>query len=165
MEEIFKRVSVRNYEKRAVEPEKVTQILKAAMAAPSALNQQPWEFYVVTDREKTELLSKCSPYSSCAAKAPLIIVPCFRTAGNSSPEFNMINMSIATENILLEVTALGLGAVWLSLAPFEDRMEKAEKIMNIDKNILRPFALVPIGYPVKLREQQNRFDESRIHYI
>ena len=67
MDEIFTRVSIRKFEDRPVEQEKLTKILKAAMAAPSAGNQQPWEFFVVTDKAKIEALSKISPYAGCAA--------------------------------------------------------------------------------------------------
>ena len=70
MENIFHRVSIRKYEDKPVEKEKILQILKAGMQAPSACNQQPWEFYVVTDKEKIRELSKATPYSGCAAGAP-----------------------------------------------------------------------------------------------
>ena len=92
MNEIFKRASIRRFEDRAVEEEKITMILKAAMAAPSAGNQQPWEFYVVTDREKIKELSKCSPYSRCAAKAPVVLVPCMKTEGLRLPEMALVDL-------------------------------------------------------------------------
>ena len=126
MNEIYTRVSIRKFEDRPVEPEKITQLLKAAMQVPSAGNQQPWEFYVVTDKEKINMLAECSPYSGCAAGAPVVIVPCYRTNGLRFPEFDTIDLSIAAENLLLEVTSLGLGAVWLAVAPITDRMEKLE---------------------------------------
>lgn len=163
MDEIFKRVSIRKYQDRPVEPEKVTRILRAAMAAPSAVNQQPWEFYVVTDRATIRELSKCSPYAGCAAGAPVVIVPCQRTDGLAAPELAMVDMAIATEHILLEAVSQNLGGVWLAVAPFEERMEKVETVLGIGKT-LRAFALVPIGYPAESRPQQNRFDEGRIHY-
>ena len=81
MENIFHRVSIRKYQDKPVEKEKIMQILKAGMQAPSACNQQPWEFYVVTDKEKIEELSKATPYSRCAAGAPVVIVPVYRTKG------------------------------------------------------------------------------------
>ena len=81
MKEIFERVSIRKYEDRPVEEEKIRQILKAAMAAPSAGNQQPWEFYVIRDREKIRQLAEVTPYSKSAAGAPVVIVPCYRTSG------------------------------------------------------------------------------------
>ena len=164
MNEIYTRVSVRKFEDRPVEQEKITQLLRAAMQAPSAGNQQPWEFYVVTDKEKIKELSKCSPYSGCAAGAPVVIVPCYRTKGLRFPEFDTIDLSIATENLLLEVTSLGLGAVWLAVAPIADRIEKVEAVLGNPEG-LHAFALVPVGYPAETKEQQNRFDESRIHYL
>ena len=81
MENIFHRVSIRKYEDKPVEKEKILQILKAGMQAPSACNQQPWEFYVVTDKEKILELSKATPYSGCAAGAPVVIVPVYRKEG------------------------------------------------------------------------------------
>lgn len=164
MNEIFKRVSIRKYKDTVIDSEKIEKILRAAMAAPSAGNQQPWEFYVVTDKKKIALLSKASAYSGCAADAPVVIVPCYRTEGLMFPEFDQIDTSIATENLLLETTSLGLGGVWLAVAPFEDRMKKVEEILHIP-NTLRAFALVPIGYPAEEKEQQERYDEARVHYI
>ena len=76
MNSIFHRISVRKYEDKPVEKEKIMQILKAGMQAPSACNQQPWEFYVVTDKKKIEALSKMTPYTGCAAKAPDRYVDC-----------------------------------------------------------------------------------------
>ena len=71
MNEIFTRVSIRKFEDR--------HVLRAAMQAPSAGNQQPWEFYVVTDKERIKALSEISPYAACAKEAPAVIVPCYRT--------------------------------------------------------------------------------------
>ncbi|WP_294473822.1 nitroreductase family protein [uncultured Ruminococcus sp.] len=164
MNEIFTRVSIRKFEDRPVEQEKLTKILKAAMAAPSAGNQQPWEFFVVTDKAKIEALSKISPYAGCAAGAPAVIVPCYRTEGLRWGELAEIDLSCAAENILLEITAQGLGGVWLCAAPLEDRMTAAEKVLG-DPEGLRAFAVIPVGYPAESRTQQDRFDESRIHYL
>ena len=164
MDEIFKRVSVRKYEDRPVEPEKVTRILRAAMAAPSAVNQRPWEFYVATNRDIIRELSKCGPYAGCAAGAPVVIVPCWRIGDLAAPELAMVDMAIATEHILLEAVSQELGGVWLAVAPFEERMKKVETTLGIGEN-LRAFALVSMGYPAENRPQQDRFDESRIHYV
>ena len=146
---------------RPVEPEKITQLLKAAMQAPSAGNQQPWEFYVVTDKEKIKALSESNPYAGCAAGAPVVIVPCYKTEGARFPMYCEIDLSIATENLWLEAASLGLGAVWIGTAPLKDRMEAV--LGNPDG--LHAFALVPVGYPAETKEQQDRFDESRIHYL
>ena len=164
MDEIFERVSIRKYLDKTVEKEKIEKILRAAMAAPSAGNQQPWEFYVVTDKEKIKALSECSPYSGCAANAPVVLVPCYRTEGLMFPEFDTIDLSIATENAWLEITSLGLGGVWLAVAPIEDRVEKVKAVLDIPDSLV-PFALLPFGYPAEDRPQQDRYDVARVHYV
>ena len=164
MKEIFERISIRKYQEKPVPDEMIESILRAAMAAPSAGNQQPWEFYVVTDREKIRELAACSPYAGCAANAPAVIVPCYRTSGLRFPEFDQIDTSIATENILLEITSQGLGGVWLAVAPVPDRMKKVEESLGIIDD-LHAFALVPFGYPAEERKQQDRYDAGRVHYV
>ena len=146
MDNIYTRVSIRKYQDRPVEKEKTEAILRAAMQAPSAGNQQPWEFYVVTNKEKLAALSEVSPYAGM------------------TPEYAQIDLSIAMENLWLETDAQGLGGVWLGIAPLEERMQAVEKILSIPDN-LRAFAIFPYGYPAEERKQQNRFEESRIHYV
>lgn len=111
MNAIFQRISVRKYQNRPVEPEKIDKILRAAMAAPSAGNQQPWEFYVVRNPATIQELSQCSPYAGCAANAPVVLVPCLKKEGLRFPILGEIDLAIASENILLEITELGLGGV------------------------------------------------------
>lgn len=164
MKEIFERISIRKYENRPVEEEKIRQVLKAAMAAPSAGNQQPWEFYVVRDPEMIRKLADMTPYSKSAAGAPVVIVPCYRTNGLWAPMYDTIDLSIATENMLLEITSLGLGAVWMGIAPIEDRILAVDRILGLGED-LHSFALVPVGYPAESRPQQDRFQEERIHWI
>lgn len=163
MESIFHRVSVRKYEDKPVEKDKILQILKAGMQAPSAGNQQPWEFYVVTDKAKIEALSKASPYAGCAANAPVVIVPVYRTNGLMFPEFAQIDLAVAQENIWLETDSIGLGGVWLAVAPIEERIENVKKILNLPEDLV-PFSLFPFGYPAESRAQQDRFEENRIHW-
>ena len=162
MDAIFERVSIRRYEDRTVEPEKIERILRAAMAAPSAGNQQPWEFYVVRDRKKIHDLAICSPYAVCAEGAPVLIVPCWRTKGVRFPDVAPIDLSIATENILLEITALGLGGVWLMVEPVKDRAAYVDSVLGIGED-LHAFAIVALGYPAEGHPQKDRFDPSRIH--
>ena len=164
MNEIFERVSIRKFQDREVEPENIEQLLKAAMAAPSAGNQQPWEFYVVKDKATIDALSKSHIYAGPAKTAPVVIVPCYRTEGLLFPGLAQIDLSIATEHILLEAVSLGLGSVWLGIAPIGERMEKVAGILKMDDS-LKPFALVPLGYPAEERVQQDRYDQNRIHYI
>ena len=163
MKEIFERVSIRKYTDQPVEDEKILAILRAAMAAPSAGNQQPWEFYVVRDRSKLEELSRVSPYAGCTKAAPVAIVSAYREK-LWAPAYAQIDMSIAMENLWLACGEQGLGGVWLGIAPVEDRMRAVEEILGIPER-LRAFGIFPLGYPAEERKQQDRFDESRIHYV
>lgn len=163
MNNIYTRVSIRKYQDRPVENEKTEAILRAAMQAPSAANQQPWEFYVVTDKAKLEALSKASPYAGMTKDAPAAIVSAYRK-DCAIPQYAEIDLSIAMENLWLETDAQGLGGVWLGIAPIEERMQAVERILDIPDN-LRAFAIFPYGYPTEERKQQDRFDESRIHYV
>ncbi|MBP3736109.1 MAG: nitroreductase family protein [Lachnospiraceae bacterium] len=160
---LFHRISVRRYQDRKVEPEKIRQMLRAAMAAPSACNQQPWEFYVITDREILGALSKCSPFASCTKDAPCAIVSAFRD-DCTVPEYAHIDLSIAMQNLWLETDALGLGGVWLGVCPRAERMKEVEEIVGMPEG-LHAFAIFPFGYPAESRPQEDRFDEARIHFI
>ena len=163
MNSIFHRTSVRKFLDQAVETEKIDKMMRAAMAAPSAGNQQPWEYYVVTDKTKLEELSATSPYAGFTKEAPLAFVACYRK-DCKIPLYAQIDLSASVENVLLEADALGLGAVWIGTAPLEERMEKVKQVLSIPDN-LEAFAVIPCGYPVKVNAQQDRYDESRIHYV
>ena len=164
MNSIFHRISVRKYEDKPVEKEKIMEILKAGMQAPSACNQQPWEFYVVTDKEKIRELSKATPYSGCAAGAPVVIVPVYRKEGLVVQDMAQIDMSIAQENIWLETDALGLGGVWIGIAPMEEQMEEVHKLLELPKEVA-VFSLFALGYPAESRAQEDRFHPERIHFL
>ena len=163
MNEIYKRRSIRKYTEQPVEQEKITAILKAAMAAPSACNQQPWEFYVVRDPEVIEKLSKVSPFSKFLTGAPMVLVTAYRQDGKV-PQFAQIDLAICMENIWLETCAQGLGGCWIGIAPIEQMMSRVEEILSIPEGN-RAFAMFPMGYPAESGRERNDFDESRIHYI
>ena len=163
MNEIFHRTSIRKYQNKLVEDEKIEKMLQAAMAAPSAGNQQPWEFYVVKNKAILEKLSQTSPYAGCAASAPLAFVACYRIHC-AIPEYAQIDMSASVENLLLEADSLKLGAVWLGIAPLKERMEAVRTILNVPEN-LAVFAIIPCGYPESVNPQQDRFDKQRVHYV
>lgn len=163
MNSIFTRVSIRKYQDRPVEKEKTEAILRAAMQAPSAGNQQPWEFYVVTDREKLAALAEVHPYAGMTKNAPAAIVSVYRKSC-IFPEFAQVDLAIAMENLWLETDAQGLGGVWLGIAPMEERMQAVEKVLGLPDSV-RAYAIFPYGYPAEEKKQQDRFDDSRIHYV
>lgn len=164
MSSIYTRVSIRKYQDKPVEAEKIEEMLRAAMQAPSAGNQQPWEFYVVTDKAKIEALANSHKYAGCAAGAPVVIVPVYRTEGLYFPMYAEIDLSIAQENMWLKADELGLGGVWMGIAPIQERMDKVAEILDLPEN-LKAFSLFPVGYPAETKVQQDRFDEARIHYL
>ena len=163
MNEIFHRTSIRRYLDKEIEEEKIEQLLKAAMAAPSAGNQQPWEFTVVTNKEVLKELAKVSPYAGMLEGAAAGIAVLSRKDCRL-PGYAQIDCSIASENLWLEADHLGLGAVMLGIAPIAERMQKAAKILQLPEE-LEVFALFALGYPAEERKQQERYDPARIHYV
>ncbi len=165
MNEIFTRVSIRKFTDQPVEKEKIVAMLRAAMQAPSAHNQQPWEFYVISDKAMLEQLSHISPYSMCIKNAPLAIVSAYRTDPElPSPKFFHVDMSIAMENLWLEATHQGLGGVWIGTAPREEVMKAVEEIVGIPEG-QRAFAVFPFGYPAQEKSQQDRLHAERLHWL
>jgi nitroreductase len=163
MREILERVSIRNFTAQPVEAEKVTHLLKAAMQAPSAGNQQPWEFVVVDDRALLDILSEASPYAGPLKRAPLGIVVLERRHDLRFAEDTPSDLSAATENILLEAVHLGLGACWLGTAPIASRMAHVSKVLALPEDV-QPYAMIALGYPEKEKPATQRFDETRIHH-
>ena len=164
MNAIFTRTSVRQFEDRAVEPEKIEQLLKAGFAAPSALNERPWEFYVIRNKGTLATLSKTSQYARPVANAPIAIVICYNTSTLKNLDFVDINCAIAAENIWLEMEELELGGVFMAVRPFEARVEFVTKVLNLPENIV-PFGIMPFGYPKSKRQQKDRFNADRVHYV
>ncbi|MBR3127311.1 MAG: nitroreductase family protein [Solobacterium sp.] len=163
MNSIFHRVSIRKYTEEPVGKDKIELLMRAAMAAPSAMNQQPWEFYAVTDREVIKDLAACSKYSGFSASAPLMIVPSYRVAV-PAPSFQLIDLSAATENILLEADELGLGAVWMAVAPDDGRIANVRAVLQIPESLV-PFCMIAVGHPAEEKKQQDRYDAARVHIV
>lgn len=162
MNALFHRTSIRSFTDEAVSRDDLLHILRAGMQAPSATNQQPWEFYVVTDKATLKALAAASPYGAFTENAAAAIVSCYRKDCRV-PQFAEIDLSICMENIWLATDSLGLGGTWIGIAPLEDRMQAVEKILDMPDS-LRAFALFPLGHPAEEKQQQDRFEEARIHW-
>ena len=164
MNSIFTRRSIRRYSDTPIETEKIDKILRAAMQAPSAGNQQPWEFIIVNEKTQLETLSKLSPYASMVSKSPVSLVILANTSSLRFADYWQQDLSAATQNILIEATELGLGSVWLGVAPDKDRIDYVSNMFNLPSNII-PFAVVALGYPATQGNTfVDRYDESKIHY-
>jgi nitroreductase len=163
MDYILTRRSVRAYTTQPVSDESVTQLLKAAMAAPSAGNQQPWHYVVVRDRAQLEAIASASPYAGMTREAQVAVVVCGDLDLDVRDGFWVQDCSAATENLLLAAHALGLGAVWLGFYPREERVQALRRLLGAPDNIV-PFAVVPAGYPAEHPAPADRFDVRRIHF-
>lgn len=165
MNVIFKRRSVRRYLDKKVEREKTERLVRAAMQAPSAMNQQPWEFLVLEDKKTIEKLAAFSPYARMLLEAPLAIVILEKTDNLRSPSFTQQDLGACTENLLLQAAYEGLGAVWLGVSRGDDREKFICDMFSIPQN-LKPFCIVAVGYPMEAGANTfvDRYDESRVHY-
>jgi flavin reductase (DIM6/NTAB) family NADH-FMN oxidoreductase RutF/nitroreductase len=149
LEVIHNRKSVRHFTDQPVSKEQIETLLRAGMAAPTAVNRQPWAFYVVTQRETLDALSEQLPYAKMLAQAPAAIVVCgdMEKAGNLKDKGYWVHdCAAATENILLAAESIGLGAVWTASYPYDDRTEVVIKALNLPGNHV-PLNVIPIGYP------------------
>lgn len=165
IENIMTRTSIRKYKDQPVEQEKIDIMLKAAMAAPTAVNLQPWHFIVIDDKNTLKLLSGQQPNN-----APLMIAVCGDTNKTTMPDgkgklpdFWVQDVSAATENLLLAAHAQGLGAVWTGVYPVMERVAEVANVLNCPENII-PLAVVRIGYPDESPEPKDKFKQENISY-
>ena len=163
MNSIMTRRSMRKYLDKPVEAEKTERILRAAMQAPTGHNAQDFEFVVVTDKEMRFTLSRLGPYSHFAENAPLHILVCENTQ-RAWPNSNWQgNLGACCQNILLQVEEEGLGACWIGVWPYEERMAHVKAAMEIPDHVI-PYGLISIGYKQYEKRFDDRFDSAKIHW-
>jgi nitroreductase len=162
---IHSRTSVRSFTGEAVSNEDLEEILRAGMAAPSAVGRSPWEFVVVTDRATLSRLREGLPYAKMLDKAGAAIVVCGipAKAHLQKVEYAVIDGTCASENILLAVEALGLGAVWTAAYPYEDRAAHVRKVLGIPGEVI-PLNVIPIGHPTGADTPKEKYDPGMIHH-
>jgi len=164
IETIFRRRSIRKYTEQRVEPEKLDLLLKAAMAAPSAMNSRPWEFVVVTEEEKLRQFRKRLIFGN--RNAPAAIIVCGNPAAAKNPSgrlFWVQDCSAAAQNILIAATALGLGTVWVGIYPVPNFVAVVRDVLSIPKGVT-PLCLIYVGYPAEEKQARTRYDERRVHW-
>lgn len=163
---IMSRTSVRAYADRAVEKEKTDKLLHAGMAAPTAMNRQPWHFVVVDDRQLLNAIAKTTPNAGMAKNAPLAIIVCGdsnKFAKGEAREMWIQDASAATENILLQAHAMGLGAVWTGTFPAENRIKAISSLLGMPDNLI-PFCTIVIGYPKSDVAPKDKWDEQNVSH-
>ncbi|OFX83820.1 MAG: NADH dehydrogenase [Bacteroidetes bacterium GWF2_33_16] len=163
LEGIITRRSIRKYTNQKVNSDQVQTLIKAGMYAPSAQNQQPWHFIVITDQVILAKIATIHPYAKMLTEAPLGIMVCGDETLELSTGYWVVDCSAATQNILLAAHGLGLGAVWLGLHPREERKQAIRDLFKLPKHI-QPLSLISIGYPNEHKHTPDRFKPERIHY-
>ncbi len=167
MREIFERRSVRKFTEEPVSPQDLEKLLQAAMHAPSAGNEQPWDFLVIENRETMEKIMEFHIYSTPLKTAPMAIVVCGDESKQKYKDYWIQDCSAATQNLLLEAVHLGLGAVWMGVFPMEDRVKAAKELFQLPESVI-PLGIIALGHPVNVTGAENktvegRFKEERIH--
>jgi nitroreductase len=156
---ITQRRSIRKYTQEAISDVHIKELLKAAMAAPSANNSQPWEFIVVGDKTLRHKLAKTHPWSRMCADAAVVFVVC----GNEQLSNHWVeDTSAATQNLLLAAAGLGLGAVWVGIYPRTNYEAHVRSALGIPQE-LRVLCLVPVGHPAESKPARTQYDEARVH--
>ncbi len=164
LEAIFTRRSIRKYTTQAVSDKLVEKLLSAAMQAPSAGNQQPWHFVVVTDRTLMDALAEALPYGKMLHTAPLGIVICGDVGLEKHRGFWVQDCSSATMNLLLAAHDQGLGAVWVGVYPEGERVVEVKQILGLPTPVI-PLCIVSLGYPVSTPgPAERRYNENKLHY-
>lgn len=163
MNAIFQRRSIRKYTDQDVSHESIKKLLAAAMSAPSAGNERPWHFIVVKDKERLAQLSNASPYAKMTKEASVAIIVCGDLSLEKFQGYWVQDCSAATQNILLEVTELGLGAVWLGIYPLQDRVQYIQNLFSLPEHVV-PFSVIPVGDPAQSPDAPDRYEESRVHH-
>jgi len=161
---IFARRSIRKYQEKPVEPEKIELLLKAAMAAPSARNGKPWEFVVVIDPLMMDKIRGAMTFGKF--NAPMAIVVCGNLSLLKRPlasQFWVQDCVAATENILVAAVSIGLGTVWLGVHPIHNFTKRITKILQLPDHI-KPLNVIYVGYPAQEKPARTQYDPSNVHW-
>lgn len=162
IEAILTRRSIRKYIKKPISEKDIEDLLESAMSAPSAGNEQPWHFIVISDPKILKEIPSFHNHAQMLNEASVAILVCNDKSLEKHGEMWIQDCSAATENMLIAVNAKGLGAVWLGIYPREERINGMRKLLSIPDHII-PFSLISIGYPGEQKPSANRYDVSRVH--
>lgn len=163
---IYTRRSVRTFTGEPVKKEDLTEILRAGMSAPSAVNVQPWAFVAVTDRDTLDELCEALPYAKMLDKAGAAIIVCGVPDKDDTyaKDYWVMDCSLASGNILLAAHAMGYGAVWTAAYVNDERVRSVRRILSIPENIV-PLNVIPVGVPAdRDAKPLDKFKQENIHW-
>lgn len=165
IENIMTRASIRDFTRMPIPTDTLDLLVKAGMAAPSAMNKQPWAFIVINQKSMLDSLRAVHPYSNLKTATAAIVV-----CGDLSkaPEGNengywVQDCSAASENILLAAHAYGLGAVWCGVYPNPEVLPAVSKVLGVPENII-PLNIITLGHPAENPAPKDKFKKENIHY-
>jgi len=161
---ILRRKSVRRFAECSLSESEINTLLRAAMAAPSAKNAQPWHFVVIEDLTMLKQLSEQLPYAKMLSSAALAVVVCGDRQvhkGESAPNW-MLDCAAATQNLLLVAESMDFGAVWTGCFPYKDRIEMVSTALELPKHII-PLNVIAIGAPLGNERPLDKWKPDRIH--
>lgn len=164
LKEIEQRQSIRKFLNQPIEENKILELLKAAMNAPTARNTQEWKFKVITNRQALNDITGLSPYTGMMKEVPCAILVMADLDKAISIEYGLINCSAAIENILIEAVSQGLGACWCGIAPVEKRIADFKAYFHLAANEL-PVGIVALGYSNETKPLIDRFNAENISYF
>ena len=161
-EALYTRRSIRSFTDEAVTEADLEALLRAAMAAPSAGNAQPWHFVVVTESAVLDAIPGIHPYAAMCKTAQAAVVVCAELALEKYPGYWVLDCAAATQNLLLAARGLDIGSVWCGLYPQQERMTAMAGLLRLPEGIA-PHALVALGHPAQEFKKIDRFKPERIH--
>ncbi len=162
---IHSRKSVRQFTEQEVSRDKLEILVRAGMAAPTAMNKQPWAFVAIDSREVLDLLSEELGNNPILKRAPAAIVVCgdLNKAVPSVPDYWVQDCSAATQNILLAVEGIGLGAVWIGIFPRDERVEAVRKVTKLPEHLI-PLNVIAIGYPTGAEQPKDKWKPENMFW-
>lgn len=167
MQNILSRKSVRSFTDAPVSREQIDTLMRAAMAAPTGKDMRPWKFVVVTDPAAMKALADELPRAKMLQEAPMAVAVCGDlsvTDQDGKPSTNWtFDCSAATENLLLAAEAMGLGAVWTGVYPYDERVTAVKKALLLPDHIV-PLALIPVGHPKGDPQPKDKYDAQNVHF-
>lgn len=162
MDAILSRRSIRKFTAREVSTDAVEYLLRAAMSAPSAGNQQPWHFVIIRDRATLDRIPTIHQYAAMMKEAPVAILVCGDLELEKNEGFWIQDCSAATENILIAAESRGLGAVWVGIYP-RNNVDAFQQLFNLPGSVI-PLSIVAVGWPGEKKSPADRYEKSRIHH-
>lgn len=168
IENIMTRTSIRAYTSEPVPRELIETIVKAGMAAPSAMNRQPWHIIVLDNRDTLDAFAASLRHARMLEQAPVALVVCAQTHISLNDgtavenRFWQHDASAVAQNILLAAHALGLGAVWTA-ASDPERAAIVREALGVPEGIM-PLCVIPVGWPAENPAPKDKWKPEKVHY-